>query len=272
MAGASGFIGSALMEQMSKSGAEPLPSELLRTGGRESLSLFLGHFEEYSLIFAIGRGSSSVAKGMDPEERTVLFDKIWAAKSQLLRAEKVIWFGSSAEYGSAETPAVESTPPAPVTAYGLSKALETRAWLSMRELGVKVTVVRPTTVYGSGQAGTMLIPAVVSALRGGECLQVECPDAVRDYIHVSDLAKATERLIALDADLPAILNVGSGFCYSTGSVINIFEQALGRKLQIEQSSNRTSCCHDVRVVSGLVSDLTGWRPVCDLESTVGSFL
>jgi nucleoside-diphosphate-sugar epimerase len=272
VAGASGFIGSALMDQMSRSAPEPLPSDLLRSADPESLRLYLQDVEGYCLVFAIGRGSSSGAKGMAPSERTILFDKIWAARSQLLRADKVIWFGSSAEYGSAEVPAMESTPPAPVTSYGLSKTLETRAWLMMRELGVNVTVVRPTTVYGSGQAGTMLIPAVVSALRTGVSLKVECPDAVRDYIHVSDLAKATELLLAMDADLPAILNLGSGFCYSTRSVISCFEQALGRPLQIERFSNRTSGCHDVRVNSHLVSDLTGWRPVCDLESTVGSFL
>lgn len=64
-------------------------------------------------------------------------------------------------------------------------------------------------VYGPGQRETSLVPSCYKALKKGQAPKVNNPDAVNDFIHVSDVARAIQALIE-SPDVSGVFNIGSG--------------------------------------------------------------
>ncbi len=272
VAASSGFIGGNITAALGDLGPTSVPSETFRSGDPDSLKFFLQQHDDFSLILPVGRGSGTTAKGLTGDERTFFFNKIWSARAELLRADRVIWFGSSAEYGRAEAPAVESQFPAPDSTYGLGKVLETRAWLMLREMGVRVTVLRPSTVYGPGQAGSMLIPSIVLAARRREAVRLSCPNSLRDFLHVSDLTKALRRILVSKEVLPPVMNLGSGFVYSPAQVASFFEVPRESGGCDGPLSGNREKCYNVLIDSGLARNVLNWRAEIDLRLVAGGLV
>ena len=84
-------------------------------------------------------------------------------------------------------PVVESTPPAPVTWYGRSKALAERAVLTFAAAGMPVTIVRPPVVYGPRDRG--LLSVFQSVARGLRPVLGRRPKSY-SWVYGPDLARA----------------------------------------------------------------------------------
>ncbi len=104
----------------------------------------------------------------------------------------------------------------------------------------------------------------------------QTPDgsAIRDYIHVVDLAKAhvlaIKRFEAQDADNYEIFNVGTGKGSSVLEIINAFEKSTGEKLDYKVGPRRDG---DVEKVYGDVSrsnDVLGWHAELGVEEMMRS--
>ena len=141
---------------------------------------------------------------------------------------RLVFSSTCATYGEPErVPIAEDEPPSPVNAYGNSKlAVDRMLGDESRAHGLGAISLRYFNVAGAcGALGedhepeTHLIPLVLRAAAGVtphvSILGTDYPTpdgtAVRDYIHVEDLARA--HLLALDATVPgrhAIYNLGAG--------------------------------------------------------------
>ena len=104
----------------------------------------------------------------------------------------------------------------------------------------------------------------------------ETPDgsAIRDYIHVVDLAKAhvlaIKRFEVQDADNYEIFNVGTGKGSSVLEIINAFEKSTGEKLDYKIGPRRDG---DVEKVYGDVSrsnEVLGWHAELGVEEMMRS--
>jgi UDP-glucose-4-epimerase GalE len=162
-----------------------------------------------------------------------------------------VFSSSCATYGVPETiPIAESTPQHPISPYGASKLMGERI-LADYEMayGLRTAVLRYFNAAGADEDGeigerrdveTHLVPLMLDAvLQRRPRLKVfgtdyATPDgsALRDYVHISDLAEvhvaALRRL--LDGEGSLISNVGTGTPYSVLQLIAAAEEITGREV------------------------------------------
>ena len=173
-----------------------------------------------------------------------LLDAMRAAGTQT-----IVFSSSCSVYGNpVHTPIDEQHPTGPLSPYGQSKLDCENAlrWYGPA-YGIRWMALRYFNAAGADREGdtgedhnpeTRLVPrAILAALGRGPALQVfgtdyATPDgtAVRDYVHVSDLATAHVRaLTALDRGVPSqIVNLSTGQGYSVLEVIRAVEKVVGK--------------------------------------------
>lgn len=164
---------------------------------------------------------------------------------------RIVFSSSCATYGCpVDVPISEATPQRPVNPYGESKAMVERMlrwygechdfqWVALRYFNAAGA--DPDGEIGEAHnPETHLVPlAIAAALRGGPALQVFGSDyatvdgtAVRDYVHVSDLADA--HVLALryleHGGRSDAFNLGTGRGHTVRQVLAAVERVGGRSV------------------------------------------
>jgi UDP-glucose 4-epimerase len=116
-----------------------------------------------------------------------------------------------------------------------------------------------------------LTPFITQTAAGlHECLSVfgddyPTPDgtAIRDYIHVTDLAKAhvaaVRRMLARTQSEFEVFNVGTGNGYSVKEVVQSFERVSGKKLPVKIVARRPGDIVQVWADTSLANRELGWK-------------
>ena len=116
-----------------------------------------------------------------------------------MKIRRLILMGSGEEFGPGSGPFDDDTVADPASPYGASKAgITSYARMFSRAFDLPVVVLRPSVVYGPLQAPRMLIPQVMHALVEGREVAVTEGRQTRDFIHVEDVAHGI--LCALEAE------------------------------------------------------------------------
>lgn len=116
-------------------------------------------------------------------------------------ADRFIHVGTGYEYGSSETPFTEDAPLRPSGIYGASKASATLMLRSVRHTSpMHVVLARPFGMFGEGEGLHKLVPQVVQACLTGVPLQLTEGLEIRDYVPVSDVARALVAMATMPAD------------------------------------------------------------------------
>ena len=94
--------------------------------------------------------------------------------------------------------------------------------------------------------------------------------AIRDYIHVVDLAKAhvitLERLLGESSGRKTeVFNLGTGFGYSVLQVIQSFEKTSGIKLDYQIKARRPGDVEEVWADTRKANEILGWKAEHDLD-------
>jgi len=94
--------------------------------------------------------------------------------------------------------------------------------------------------------------------------------AIRDYIHVVDLAKAhvitLERLLGESSgEKTEVFNLGTGVGYSVLQVIQSFEKTSGRKLDYQIKARRPGDVEEVWADTLKANEVLGWKAERDLD-------
>lgn len=165
--------------------------------------------------------------------------------------DALVFSSSCAIYGQPQqVPIREDTRPDPINPYGASKLMVERILADFRPAyGLRSIALRYFNACGADQDGeigelrdpeTHLIPRAMMALQGhigdfavfGSDFPTPDGTAVRDYIHVADLADAhvaaLEQLLAGGSG--GIFNLGTGFGYSVKQVLDAIERQTGERL------------------------------------------
>jgi UDP-glucose 4-epimerase len=185
---------------------------------------------------------------------------------------------TAAVYGEPERiPIREDDPLVPTNAYGESKLLVERmlAW-HHRIHGLRTAALRYFNAAGSdGQRGerhdpeTHLIPLVLQVARGDrERIAIFGTDyptadgtAVRDYIHVSDLADAHVRALEqLDLHGTLTCNLGNGAGFSVREVVEAARRVTGHAIPAEEAPRRPGDPATLVASSERARELLGWEP------------
>jgi UDP-glucose 4-epimerase len=191
---------------------------------------------------------------------------------------RLVFSSTAATYGEPETvPITEAAPTVPTNPYGASKlAIDGAIGFECAATGLGAVSLRYFNVAGaSGELGelhdpeTHLIPLVLQAASGQrEFVQIygtdyPTPDgtAVRDYIHVEDLARA--HLLALDACTGGehrIYNLGNGTGFSVREVVETARRVTGRPIRADEVGRRAGDPAVLVASSDKIRQELGWVP------------
>ncbi|MGH3626026.1 MAG: UDP-glucose 4-epimerase GalE [Sciscionella sp.] len=191
---------------------------------------------------------------------------------------RLVFSSTAATYGEPEqVPITEDTATLPSNTYGATKLAIDHAITSYaRAYGIAATSLRYFNVAGAyGAFGerhtteTHLIPLVLQvALGRREQVQIFGTDyptkdgtAVRDYIHVLDLAEA--HLLALqhaEANEHAIYNLGSGTGFSVAQVIATCREVTGHPIPAAIAARRSGDPAVLVASSAKAARGLGWHP------------
>lgn len=191
---------------------------------------------------------------------------------------RLVFSSTAAVYGEPEqVPITEDAPTRPTNPYGASKLAIDHAITSYAIAhGLAATSLRYFNVAGA-YAGlgenrvveTHLIPLVLQvAARHRKAISIFGTDwptadgtAVRDYIHIRDLAQA--HLLALDTATPGthrIFNLGSGTGFSVREVISACERVTGLPIPAVEAPRRPGDPAVLIASSERAVTELGWRP------------
>jgi UDP-glucose 4-epimerase len=184
------------------------------------------------------------------------------------KGKDVVFSSTAAVYGEPETlPISEDNSKQPTNPYGRAK-LATEGML--RDYGVRLTVLRYFNAGGDDEdhrVETHLIPNIVRAALAGMPMHVFGDgSALRDFVHVDDLARA--HVLALGK--PGTYNLGSGRGWTVMEVIEIARRVTGKRIDVVFEPPRPG---DPKA---LVADISrarrqlGWEPKHSLEEMISS--
>ena len=275
--GGAGYIGSHACKALARAGFTPVAYDNLVYGHREAVRW--GPFVEADLadrarlaealarydIAAVMHFAAFAYVGESMEKPQLYFrnnvvNTLGLLEVMLEAGRRTIVFSSTcATYGTPDTvPIAEDAAQRPVNPYGESKVMVERAlhWYGLAH-GFAHAALRYFNAAGAdpdGEIGeahqpeTHLIPLVLDAALGTrphiDILGTDYPtpdgSAVRDYIHVQDLAEAhvaaLRHLLAGGGSLA--LNLGTGTGHSVREVIAKAEQVTGRRIGRRESPRR----------------------------------
>ena len=200
--------------------------------------------------------------------------------------ERLVFSSTCAVYGEPdEVPIRETTPPDPVNPYGASKlAVDRMISDEARAHGLGAVSLRYFNVAGAAGAlgedhepETHLIPLVLRAATGQrENVTVygtdyPTPDgtAIRDYIHVSDLAEAHRLAVeTVDGGEHKILNLGSGDGFSVREVIDTAREVTGIDIASVDGPRRAGDPPKLVAANERIGEELGWSPHRDLAAMI----
>lgn len=192
--GAGGWLGAALVDALGARG---------RTGvvGLDRAGLDCSDADQVEKVLADLRPTTvvhlaaSLARGPEPGVAEAQWRDTFVAGRTVVQAAAragvphVVALGTMEELGDHSGVLTVDLPALPRTPYGLWKSLVREvAQFETRVIdGLRVDWARPTTVYGPGQRGGMLVPAACAAGRVGRLARFTSGEQQRDFLHVDDL-------------------------------------------------------------------------------------
>ena len=303
--GGAGYIGSIVAQQLLARGDDVTVLDSLYRGHREAVPEGAA-FVEADLLDPAAVGSlldgggfegvvhfaalSLVGESVEHPERYWRGNVVGALN--LLDAirsagvPRLVFSSTAATYGEPAVDLItEDTPNAPVNAYGNSKLTIDRMLADeARAHGLAAVSLRYFNVAGaSGRLGedhtpeTHLIPLVLQAAAGTRPsvaifgTDYPTPDgtAVRDYVHVDDLARA--HILALEKAVPGrhdIFNLGSERGYSVREVIETARSVTGREIVAVAQDRRAGDPPQLVAANARARVGLGWAPEKSLEDMV----
>ena len=192
--------------------------------------------------------------------------------------KNLVFSSTAATYGEPEiVPITEDLPTSPTNAYGATKlAIDYAITSYATAFGLGATSLRYFNVAGAyGNIGenreieTHLIPLVLQVATGhrekifmfGDDWPTADGTAVRDYIHIVDLAVA--HVLALESNEHGkhrIFNLGSGDGYSVKQVIEMCREVTGHPIPAEVAPRRAGDPATLIASSEKAKKELGWNP------------
>ena len=185
----------------------------------------------------------------------------------------VVFSSSAAVYGPpGEVPIPESHPLRPASPYGWSKVMVERVLFAY---DLPFVALRYFNAAGATERGedhdpeTHLSPLVLASAASGRPVKVfgddyDTPDgtAVRDYVHVADLAAAHAAALRhlRGGGEHLALNVGTGSGHSVLEVVDAARRVTGIDIATEVAPRREGDPPVLVAATTKIGDVLGWRP------------
>lgn len=296
--GGAGYIGSVTVEALLLRGHNVVVLDDLSSGHRDAVregvpfvhgSIAEPDMVSYALsahdVDAVLHFAAFSLVGESMEKPLKYFNNNVAGTMQLLRTldkhdvRRFVLSSTAAVYGEPEgtVPITESAAVRPQSVYGESKLMieRTLSWLA-RTAGFGFAALRYFNAAGASELlgedhrpESHLIPLVLEVAAGkrehiavfGEDYDTPDGTAIRDYVHVLDLADAhVLALEALVAGDERHYNLGSGLGYSVREVIDVCRSVTGAAIPAVAAPRRAGDPPRLVADANLVKRALGWQP------------
>jgi UDP-arabinose 4-epimerase len=298
VAGGAGYIGSHTAKLLQQEGFLPVVLDNLVTGNRWAVRF--GPFAEGSvaerslvektvrefgiqaaILFAahayVGESTEFPAKYY----RNNICESIGFLDGLLASGVKKLVFSSSCSiYGiQKEIPIREESPKDPLSPYAETKLFLENALRRYDDAyGLRSVCLRYFNAAGADPEGeigewhnpeTHLIPLTIQAAMGGARLRILGGDyptadgtAVRDYVHVTDLADAHIRALhyLLGGGASAQFNCGTGTGHSVKQVVEMVERVSGKSVPVELTPRRPGDAPALVADASRIHEALNWAP------------
>ena len=309
VAGGAGYIGSHTCKALARAGHVPVVLDDLSTGNRWAVqwgSLIEGNIGDRDLVVRTLRNekidavmhfaaSAYVGESVaNPEKyfrNNVVYTLTLLDAMREAGVGQIVFSSTCATYGEPKTlPIDEGHPQNPVNPYGESKLFVEKVlrWYG-EAYGLQWIALRYFNAAGADMDAEIgeahdpephLIPLIMQAARGERRevaifgVDYPTPDgtAVRDYIHVDDIAQAhiLAMLHLAGSGENGAFNLGTGHGYSVREVITAVEKHSGCKVPVAEKSRRPGDPHSLVAGAGRAAQVLGWRPAHGLDSIVAT--
>ena len=307
--GGAGYIGSHVVRALAERGAQVVVLDSLESGRRAAVPTGIPFVQgdvrdratvddviathAVDSVVHLAAAKSVAASMTDPGSTfqhnlsgtLTLLEAMTAA-----RVERLVFSSTCAVYGMPDRlPVDEQAPIRPENPYGDSKAMAERLidWFG-RIHGIRAIAFRYFNAAGAHRDGDLgedwshaenLIPVVLRAAATGVPVSVFGTDyethdgtAIRDYVHVVDLAEAhrmaLEHLAAGRA--PLTLNLGTGTGWSVLDVVEVARSVVGHPIEVRFEPRRPGDPAEVWGDASRAADTLGWRSRHDLRDMIES--
>lgn len=301
--GGAGYIGSHCVRELLAQGFEVAVVDNLQTGHRDAVdpralffrgdirdSVFLGRVLDAVKPEAVIHFAAFSLVGVSMQQPLVYYNNNVHGSESLLTAmhehgvHKIVFSSTAAVYGEAKSEKItETCPTEPTNTYGETKlAIEKMMKWCDRAYGMKYIALRYFNVAGadaSGEIGedhspeTHLIPIILQVPLGRrEKLSIfgddyDTPDGtcIRDYIHVSDLARAHVLALRrlLDGGESDVFNLGNGNGFSVLEMLEAARRVTGHAIPAAMEARRAGDPARLVASSDKAREILGWTPEYD---------
>ena len=285
--GASGFVGSHLVEGLVARGARVAilrraSSDLHRLAGvlhavetiegdLASIDAACGEIEAFGpdTVFHLAWGAVAGPRRDDsaPAEENLRGTLALLRVAAAVRCRTVVCLGSQAEYAPREGPLAEDAPTDPATWYGLAKrCTHLLARRMAADLGFRLAWIRLFSAYGPGDHPSALIPYLIRSLLAGERPALTTGDPLWDYLYIADAVEAI-RLVAETPGAEGIFNLGSGRVHRIRDVARRVRDLIdpGLPLGFGEKPYGPHPIRHLQADVGRLTRATGWAPRTDLD-------
>lgn len=307
--GGAGYIGSHTVAALRDAGHDPLVLDTLEHGHPRAIPgvrLVVGDAGDRALVRDLVRAErvdavihfaarKSVAESVaDPG---AYFAANAAGSLELLRAladagvDRLVVSSTCAVYGTPDAlPVTEASPLRPENPYGESKLMVERMlpWFESAH-GIRSAALRYFNAAGAAldaangedwRQAENLVPVVLGVAAGRrDAVEVfgtdyPTPDgtAIRDYVHVLDLADAHVRALEhlADGGASVTLNLGTGRGASVTEVVAAVREATGRSVAVREAPRRAGDPAAIWADAARAREVLGWIARHDLASIVAT--
>lgn len=298
MTGGAGYVGSHCCRAFAEAGWDVTVFDNLSTGWRDLVQWGpliegdLNHPADIDAAFdrvkpdAVAHFAGSALVGESVREPGLYFQNNTVASLNLLQAmrrhgtDKIIFSSTCAIFGPAQTEFIaEDHPKAPINPYGTSKLMVEQLLTDFDAAhGIRSAALRYFNAAGADREAltgerhaceTHLIPLALKGVSDPDYRftilgnDFDTPDgtAIRDYIHVEDLAEA--HLLALNALEKGAgsnrFNLGTGRGTSVAEIVDAVERTTGMKLARTIGPRRPGDPARLVAATAHARDVLGWQ-------------
>lgn len=306
--GGAGYIGSHCCKALAEAGHEPVVFDSLSTGHRDFVRwgpLVEADIRDQSALFdamethcpvAVMHFASLISVGESVSNPERYYDVNVGGTLALLKVmqhgkiNRLVFSSTAAVYGPAVDGLIkEDAPLAPASPYGNSKLMCEQMMADVATgHGLQSMRLRYFNAAGADVDGlvgehhepeTHLIPLVLDAALGRrDSIRIFGTDyptadgtAIRDYIHVTDLARGHVKALdyLLDGGTGMALNLGTGEGVSVRQVIETVFQVVGKPILIEEAPRRAGDCAALVADPAQAFEMLSWKAnYSDLKTIV----
>jgi UDP-glucose 4-epimerase len=266
--GGAGYIGAHCCKALASAGFQPLVYDNLSTGHRRFVpgklvvgdlldrSTLAATFAQHEVSAVMHFAAASLVGESVADPQKYYFNNVVGTLTllQVMReagCSRIVFSSTGAVYGNADSRALtEDFPCKPITPYGASKWMIEHILADYRmAYDLSAFCLRYFNASGADPAGeigelreseTHLIPRAMMALQGhvadfavfGQDYDTPDGTAIRDYIHVNDLADAHVRALQLllRGHPGGSFNLGTGSGFSVKQILTAIERETGQKV------------------------------------------